>query len=233
MPNRFQCASSEIVAEVCDLGPSRGPNRFQCGSSEIVAEVCDLGPSRGPNRFQCASNEIVAEVCDLGPSRGPNRFQCTSSEIVAEVCDLGPSRGPNRFQCTSSEIVAEVCDLGPSTAGLREASHKRTAIAGVSEPNHTVNCEMDHLAFSFCLVDARWHDTPGGREKTIGSERGRTRGYQSSLARSGRLAGAPAAVAPVGLAPSPQHRSEGHEAVSWVCSRIWSSPISPTPNSRR
>ena len=32
----------------------------------------------------------------------------------------------------------------PSTAGLREASHNRAAIAGASEPNHTVNCEMDH-----------------------------------------------------------------------------------------
>ena len=33
----------------------------------------------------------------------------------------------------------------PSTAGLREARHKRIAIAGASEPNQTVNCENDHL----------------------------------------------------------------------------------------
>ena len=59
-------------------------------------------------------------------------------------CEVTLWRGPSRFQCASSKIVAEVCDPGPSTAGLREASHKRTAIAGASDPNDIVNCEMDH-----------------------------------------------------------------------------------------
>ena len=59
-------------------------------------------------------------------------------------CEVTLWRGPSRFQCASSKIVAEVCDPGPSTAGLREASHKRTAIAAASDPNDIVNCEMDH-----------------------------------------------------------------------------------------
>ena len=134
----------------CAVTLSRGPTRFQRPWSEIVAEVCDLGPStvgvcdpepstlccREATRFQRPWSEIVAEVCDLGPS---TVGVCTPNHQPPGSLSRGPP-----ISAPWSEIVAEVC---------ASASHVRSGLprphqppAGVSEPNHIVNCEMHQLA---------------------------------------------------------------------------------------